>query len=90
MAPVHGSVLTSVRQALATRNDRRGFPLATITSLGQRAVICRSEAAVPDAGPDDRTPMFNPPRSAATALVACNCALPGNGPIGARWQSHGQ
>ena len=32
-----------------------------------------------------RTPMFNLPRSAGSALVAHNCALPGNGPIGARY-----
>ena len=76
----HGPVLTSVRQTLATRNDLRGFPLAAITCLGQRAVIFVPEAAVLDAGPDDETSVFQSAGKRRTALVAYNCALPGNGP----------
>ena len=65
----HGPVLTSVRQALATRNDLRGFPLAAITCLGQRAVIFRPEAAVLDAGLDDETSVFQSAGKRRTALL---------------------
>ena len=43
--------------------------LATVTFLGQPADIIGHENAMLVAGPDDGTPMFNPPRSAGSALL---------------------
>jgi hypothetical protein len=46
-----------------------GSLLATTTFLGQPADIIGPEAATLVAPPDDGTPMFNPPRSAGSALL---------------------
>jgi len=49
----------------------------TVTLLGQRAAIICPKSPALVAGPHDGWPIFNPP----IGPVACNCALPGNGPI---------
>ena len=60
-------------------SEWRGFLFTTITFLGQRADMPPA-VAVSDTGPDDGTLKFNPPGKRWTALIAYNCALPGNGP----------